>query len=544
MSEGLIPRLAALRARNRQLLERADRFLTDTGTMTPSKFLDVPLTIALLGYFDAGKSTLVNALLGENRAPMGAAPETKGLHAYTWNGLRVLDMPGRQAREQELEKALEGLREAHAILYVVSSEKLDDSGVLDDLAELRREQVPFIVAINIKHRFHDARHRDETLQMLNKVWSQKTLDFGGLRAHWIDAELARRGRNEKRPPWITQSRIEALEIDLAQDFIRSDALLKDATGLRGLRSRLVEVRDRRRREINDDVAETVAEQIADARALSEHLNGIAEEIAQSQFPLLGERIAGALEGALFNTNTDIEKLKQTLNEEIEQSSNDALQSFSGRAITLIQRVTSQTVEPPQATGAKSCLGEIPQGDDDDPVQGLGASFERRARTLVDFLTNFAKMEADDLLRLTSFGAKHIGQGAKHAAGAGRQITEGIKQTAQAARAIGTFLTVALVAVDVVAAYRAAAKEEKLLASKMKEVQSLAQLEAGRQRHWFLTESQVLVGNLLGTYIAERREELNRCKAAGSEAVRDVRDADDLIAEVDQVISELVSEGAG
>ena len=38
--------------------------------------LDAPLSIAIVGEFNAGKSTLINALMGEDIVPMGVLPTT------------------------------------------------------------------------------------------------------------------------------------------------------------------------------------------------------------------------------------------------------------------------------------------------------------------------------------------------------------------------------------------------------------------------------------------------------------------------------------
>ena len=43
-----------------------------------------PLRVALLGEFNAGKSTLLNALLGADVAPTGVTPTTATLHWVAW----------------------------------------------------------------------------------------------------------------------------------------------------------------------------------------------------------------------------------------------------------------------------------------------------------------------------------------------------------------------------------------------------------------------------------------------------------------------------
>ena len=47
----------------------------------------------LFGAYNAGKSTLINALLGEERAVVGDIPTTDAVHRYDWDGHIMLDTP-------------------------------------------------------------------------------------------------------------------------------------------------------------------------------------------------------------------------------------------------------------------------------------------------------------------------------------------------------------------------------------------------------------------------------------------------------------------
>ena len=50
--------------------------------------------VMLYGAFNAGKSTLVNALLGREEAAVQDIPTTFQVDRYPWNGLCLLDTPG------------------------------------------------------------------------------------------------------------------------------------------------------------------------------------------------------------------------------------------------------------------------------------------------------------------------------------------------------------------------------------------------------------------------------------------------------------------
>ena len=50
--------------------------------------------IMVYGYYNAGKSTLLNALMGEVKAEMADRPLTAKVDEYEWNGYTLLDTPG------------------------------------------------------------------------------------------------------------------------------------------------------------------------------------------------------------------------------------------------------------------------------------------------------------------------------------------------------------------------------------------------------------------------------------------------------------------
>ena len=52
------------------------------------------LQVMILGNYNAGKSSLINALLGEEVAAIGDIPNTVNAGRYEWNNCCLLDTPG------------------------------------------------------------------------------------------------------------------------------------------------------------------------------------------------------------------------------------------------------------------------------------------------------------------------------------------------------------------------------------------------------------------------------------------------------------------
>ena len=77
------------------------------------------LHIVVYGAYNAGKSTLINALLGEERARVGDIPTTDRVDAYDWNGYRLLDTPGVNAPIEHEQVTADQITRTKAVVLVV-----------------------------------------------------------------------------------------------------------------------------------------------------------------------------------------------------------------------------------------------------------------------------------------------------------------------------------------------------------------------------------------------------------------------------------------
>lgn len=84
--------------------------------------------VALLGRPNAGKSTLLNILVGESLAPVSSVPNTtrlalKGIYTDETTQFVFIDVPGLQLGRSALldtirKQSLSGLSQAHALLWL------------------------------------------------------------------------------------------------------------------------------------------------------------------------------------------------------------------------------------------------------------------------------------------------------------------------------------------------------------------------------------------------------------------------------------------
>ncbi|MGU5545196.1 GTPase [Aeromonas veronii] len=105
-------------------------------------------TLLLLGNYNAGKSTLINVLIGKAVAPTADIPLTDRLTDYRWQGLCLRDTPGLNApiaHEAVTEAALDN---ANLILMVVRSGDVDEANLYQQIARLLRRGCALFIVLN------------------------------------------------------------------------------------------------------------------------------------------------------------------------------------------------------------------------------------------------------------------------------------------------------------------------------------------------------------------------------------------------------------
>src|SRR5262249_23984389 len=103
-----------------------------------------PLTVAVVGAVKAGKSSLINTMLGDDRAAVDVVPLTSDVTGYELKTgelppLRLLDTPGYGADgpdARELKAAFTAAKEADLILFTATARSAARKGDIDFLARL------------------------------------------------------------------------------------------------------------------------------------------------------------------------------------------------------------------------------------------------------------------------------------------------------------------------------------------------------------------------------------------------------------------------
>ena len=139
---------------HRHFAENRELFQLSREAGRLSETLDRPLLVTVMGEFNSGKSTFVNALLGEEVAPMGITPTTATINVLKYGAERkgrvvYLDGPSREVAWQEVPALLRGIDadEARRIQMVE---------VLYPLETLQRVNIVDTPGLNSIHAEHEA----------------------------------------------------------------------------------------------------------------------------------------------------------------------------------------------------------------------------------------------------------------------------------------------------------------------------------------------------------------------------------------------------
>ena len=282
--------------------QRLSRFLPDVQRVTGA--LSAPLSVAIVGEFNAGKSTLINALMGVEILPMGVLPTTAhtGIIQYgprqaarvVWRGeeeavevsfkeakrlmkdngeaidhlqylapfpeLRALhfwDTPGFNALEDRHEDvATTALEEAEAILWVLDANQVLSQSEFDRIQSIPGGSERLIILINKIDRLGAYGSREDDVTHLMDYVIENAGDYiaGCYPVSALEAQQAHRLKQQASveeqddPAFIEmvntqldQSGLTAFQEHLQQKIVQKAGRIKTIEGQRHLKALLTEV---------------------------------------------------------------------------------------------------------------------------------------------------------------------------------------------------------------------------------------------------------------------------------------------------------------
>ncbi|WP_303816597.1 GTPase [Acidaminococcus timonensis] len=185
--------------------------------------------VMVYGIYNAGKSSIINELLGEDRAKVDDVPTTDKVEYYDWHGYRLADTPGVCAPIEHEKVTTEHLKKADVVLFVMattgSNEKKENYERMKDIIDAGKK---VIIVLNDKSGdlFNPDREQNIAAIKVKVVENMKQMGIEDVEKKYIiifvNALRAQKGRQKENKILLEKSNMEELRTVIIQDLKKTN----------------------------------------------------------------------------------------------------------------------------------------------------------------------------------------------------------------------------------------------------------------------------------------------------------------------------------
>ncbi len=279
------------------------------------KLQNLKPTIMVYGIYNAGKSTLINALIGQEKAKVSDRPETDMVTEYHWQGIRLFDTPGIDAPIQHQNITEAHLKQTEVVLFVVSSDgAFDERYIYTHLERILRANKPVILVLNSKTVLTESveiqilakigHHLADVCTKMGLSTQMRQIDVFS-----VNAKSALKARLENKQKLLASSRIDKLEARIAE--VMQQVGLKESLGNLSTLSleSLAHIEQAILQEISQQDTNGISTMSSHIQSAIQRANSRAEQVIRSE--MLGFEMA--LKSLLLNS-TNANSLEPQVNQ--------------------------------------------------------------------------------------------------------------------------------------------------------------------------------------------------------------------------------------
>ena len=204
-----------------------------------AKIRKVEPEIMVYGIYNAGKSSILNELIGEDKAAVEDVPTTDKVTHYAWQGYKIADTPGVFAPIKHEEVTQAHLRKADIVLFVMSAdgsnERAENYRRMKEIADAGKK---IIIVLNDKN--GDLGKNDAAIQEIKRkvAVNMDTVGIENVDEKYcivtVNAARARKGRVENKPPLVEKSGLDELKRVILSELKRTTSFDVLRGGIREL----------------------------------------------------------------------------------------------------------------------------------------------------------------------------------------------------------------------------------------------------------------------------------------------------------------------
>lgn len=172
--------------------------------------------IMVYGIYNAGKSSILNELMGVDKAAVNDIPTTDSVTYYDWNGYKIADTPGIFAPIEHQEVTQSHLKKADVVLFVMSTtgsnEKAENYNRMKEIADAGKK---IIIVLNDKN--GDLGNEDNNIQLIKRQVATNMQKVGIENVDekycivTVNAMRAKKGRTGNKQKLLAKSGLDELK---------------------------------------------------------------------------------------------------------------------------------------------------------------------------------------------------------------------------------------------------------------------------------------------------------------------------------------------